>query len=419
MRIGMMVDTYHRMSGVTHHIALNKQHLEKLGHEVFVFTFGNEKPQNKEDASEALQQFPPFSEAFQRFRKSLLQDTEMTHDMQLKKEERVIYSPALPLGKSGFGLSLRYTPETQDLLQTMDVLHLHHPFLTGQLTLHYSKQTKIPLIFTAHTRYDIHTQAYLPFLPKKTGEVLSKAYFPNFAKKMDLVVAPSRGAKRFLEDIGVPEHIIKHIPNGIDLTPFTNINNPISRHEFGFGADDVIFVYAGRIAPEKNLPFLLGAFSNISKDEKRAKLLIVGDGPELKNIKSLSQDLEIERKIYFTDFIPYQEIPRYLAAADIFVTASISEIHPLSVIEAQAAGLPVIGITSPGVEDIVENEQTGLLAKHENLSTFSAHMTRLVREEETRHKMGIRAKTHSQRYAIEHTSILLLKEYERLVAKNE
>ncbi len=379
MRIGMMVDTYHRMSGVTHHIALNKQHLEKLGHEVFVFTFGDDK--------------------------------------QSKKEVKVVYSPILPLGKTGFGLSLRYAPQAKDLLQTMDVLHLHHPFLSGQLTLHFSKRHRTPLIFTSHTRYDIHTQAYLPFLPKRTGETLSKAYFPPFSLKMDLVVAPSLGAKRFLENIGVSEHIIKHIPNGIDLAPFTNVNNPILCHEFGFGTEDAILVYAGRVAPEKNLSFLIQAFSDMSKDEKRAKLLIVGEGSELKSLKSQVRDLGLEEKVYFTGFAPYQEIPRYLAAADIFVTASVSEIHPLSVIEAQAVGLPVIGITSPGVEDIVENEQTGLLTKQENLPAFSALMARLVREEETRKKMGIRAKTRSQRYAIERTSGLLLREYERLVAE--
>jgi len=236
---------------------------------------------------------------------------------------------------------------------------------------------------------------------------------------MDLVIAPSHGAKRFLENSGVPSHLIKHIPNGIDLAPFMNIDQPIPRHELGFKTEDVVFIYAGRIGPEKNIPFLLESFSNMLRDEKRAKLLIVGDGPELNDLKAQARSMKLEEKIYFTDFIPYQQIPRYLAAADIFVTTSVSEIHPLSVIEAQAAGLPILGITSPGVEDIVEDGETGLLTSDNDLPAFADNMLRLARDEGARQKMSVQAHKRSQRYAIERTTDLLIGEYERLIAETK
>ncbi|RLD04579.1 MAG: hypothetical protein DRI56_11025 [Chloroflexota bacterium] len=380
MRIGMLVDTYQHLSGVTNHVGLTKQHLEKLGHEVFVFTFGNTK--------------------------------------NSKENENIFYSPALPLGKSGYNFSIRYTQQSKNLLQTMDVLHLHHPFLSGQLALLYSKRKETPLIFTSHTRYDIYTQAHLPFLPDGTGEKISKAYFSSFSQKMNLIIAPSLGAKRFLEHIGVPSHIIKHIPNGIDLTPFMNINQPIPRHELGFTEEDVVFVYAGRVSTVKNLSLLLNAFSGMAQNEPRGKLLLVGDGPEMKDIKAQVRYMKLEKKVCFTGLVPYQQIPRYLASANIFVTASTSEIHPLSVIEAQAAGLPVLGITSPGIEDIVEPEETGLLTRDKDLPTFTNNMLRLARDEDTRQKMSVQARKRSQRYSIERTTKLLLKEYQTVIAKN-
>jgi len=375
MRIGMMADTYKPyVSGVTNYIDLNKRYLEKDGHEVYVFTFS--EPDHADN------------------------------------EQRVIRSPGLPLADTGFFLSLRYSREAKKLLQSMDLVHVHHPFLSGRLALHYCHQEHIPIVFTNHTRYDLLAQAYIPMLPEEISEGFLQAYMPSFCEAVDLVISPSPGMEKVLRELEVESHI-EIVPNGVELTRFFNAE-PLSRLDYGFTDDDILLIYSGRLAPEKNLDFLLLAFAGVIQAVENVQLLIVGDGPMKQELQKLAQDLQITDAVQFTGLISYDSIPGYLAMCDAFTTASVTEVHPLSVIEAMGAGLPVMGIYSPGVGDTVEDGVTGFLST-KNLPAFTAKLTRLCLQNQFRQKMGRAARKTSSRYAIEHTTQLMLTHYEKLV----
>lgn len=127
--------------------------------------------------------------------------------------------------------------------------------------------------------------------------------------------------------------------------------------------------------------------------------------------------LGIKPSVYFTGLVDYDELPGYLVTADAFVTASVTEVHPLSVIEAMAAGLPVLGIQSPGIGDTVEDGVTGLLTT-EDLAAFTAKMVRLVVDVQARRQMGEQARQASKSYEIGRTSQLLLERYQWLVSQS-
>jgi glycosyltransferase involved in cell wall biosynthesis len=377
MRIGMLADVYKpHISGVTNHIALNKQSLEKAGHEVFVFTFGDEDFEDD--------------------------------------EANIIRSPGLPLVDTGFYLSFRYSLAAQKILRTMDVVHVHHPFLSGHLALRYCVPRKIPIAFTNHTRYDLYAQFYLPMIPDVVGESLLQAYLPSFCRSCDLVIAPSAGMRDVLQKIGV-DSPIEVLPNGVDLSPIRSVKDPISRSDLGFNLEDVVLIYTGRLGPEKNLPLLLRSFAGTAKAYDHIGLLIVGDGPERDNLEDRVKYMGIADRVHFTGMVLYKDLPRYLAAADAFVTASVTEVHPLSVIEAMAAGLPVLGIESPGVGDTVENEVTGLISPEPDMAIFTALMVRLVTDHECREKMGEAAREKANEYAIERITPVLVEKYERII----
>ena len=143
--------------------------------------------------------------------------------------------------------------------------------------------------------------------------------------------------KEVLINLGV-ESSIEVIPNGVDVHPFRSVENPISRQDLGFSEDDILLTYMGRVGPEKNLPFLLRAFAGIAKTYDNVSLLIMGDGPERENLEDRVRVMGMNDKVKFTGMIPYSELPAYMAAADVFATASVTEVHPLSVIEALASG---------------------------------------------------------------------------------
>ena len=334
MRIAMMADVYKpHVSGITNYIDLNKRYLEKAGHEVFVFTFGDQD----------------------------------YHDEEL----RVIRSPGLPLVDTGYYLSFRHTVAAKKLLQTMDVVHVHHPFLSGRLALRYCEPLNIPTVFTNHTRYDLYAQAYLPIVPEEISDGLLQAYMPPFCEAMSLVISPSAGMEKILRGMGVTSPI-SIIPNGVELQSFYQAE-PLSRADFGFKESDVLLVYAGRIATEKNLSFLLQSFAGVAQAFNHVYLMILGGGQKQieDETKQLAAQLNLNQRVRFTGFIPYEKIPSYLAMCDAFVTASVTEVHPLSVIEGMAAGLPVIGINSPGVGDTIEDGKTGFLTT-QDLASFTA-----------------------------------------------
>jgi glycosyltransferase involved in cell wall biosynthesis len=376
MRIAMMADVYKpHVSGITNYIDLNKRYLEKAGHEVFVFTFGNQD----------------------------------YHD----DEPRVIRSPGLPLVDTGYYLSFRHTPAAKKLLQTMDIVHVHHPFLSGRLALRYCEPLQIPTVFTNHTRYDLYAQAYLPIVPEDISDGLLQAYMPPFCESMSLVISPSAGMERILRGMGVTSPI-SIIPNGVELQSFYQAEK-MSRTDFGFKENDVILVYAGRIATEKNLVFLLQSFAGVAQAFNHVYLMILGGGQKQieDETKQLAAQLNLNQRVLFTGFIPYEELPSYLTMCDAFVTASVTEVHPLSVIEGMASGLPVIGINSPGVGDTIEDGKTGFLTT-QDLASFTAKLTRLCLDANLRKQMGDAARQASTRYAIERTTKTMLEQYERL-----
>ena len=143
--------------------------------------------------------------------------------------------------------------------------------------------------------------------------------------------------------------------------------------------------------------------------------MIVGNGPEYDNLVDRVQHMGIADRVHFTGQVSYDELPRYLATADAFVTASVTEVHPLSVIEAQAAGLPVLGIQSPGVSDTIKDGETGILAQEEDLALFTVKMVRLVTDREGLERMSAEARESAQAYAYDRTSRILLNHYQRLI----
>lgn len=367
------------VSGVTNYIALHKKYLEKAGHEVYVFTFGDEEIQ--------------------------------------EDEKNIIRSPGIPLIATGFYISLRFTREARHLLYSMDVVHLHHPILVGPMALSYCKPRNIPILYTNHTRYDLHAQAYLPILPEGTGEAAMRAYLPLFCRSCDLVVTPTESIRQILVRIGVTQHI-EVIPNGVDLESFRNPSLPVDRESLGISPQDIVLTYVGRLGPEKNLTFLIRAFGGVASVIEDVKLLIIGDGPERENLEDLVKHMGIQNRVLFTGMVPYAHVPDYLAISDAAVTASVTETFGLSVVEAMAAGLPVLGVDSPGISDIITDQETGLLAAND-IASFTAKMMCMVQDQDLRERMGKMANEAADQYEIQRITRILIQHYQDLVEDSQ
>src|SRR4030042_4626799 len=370
MRIGMMADLYMTtVSGVTNSLTLSKRWLDKMGHEVYIFTFGD--------------------------------------DEVIYNEKNIIRTTGLPVIDTGFYLNLRYNRFARHLLYTMDIAHVHHPFVSGSLAMRYCVPRNIPIVFTNHTRYDLITQAYIPILPESIGDAALKAYLSPFYRACDLVIVPSQSMLKVLEEHFGIVSPVEIIPNGLDLTPYRSVSQPFDRTLFGFNDNHVISTYIGRLSPEKNLSLLIRAFYGMAMTYDHVRLLIVGDGPDRENLEAQIKHMNLTTKVHFTGMVEYKDVPAYLAACDIFVTPSSSETFGLSTAEAMAAGLPVLGMDAPGSRDIIEDGITGLITS-DDVTVFTGKLIHLSTDLELRKRMRKQAFHLSSKYDIQTTTNTLL-----------
>jgi len=321
MRIGMVSATYDPtvINGAVRMVTLYKQHLEARGHEVTIFTLGEEQ------AGDAA--------------------------------ARIVRSAGIRLGEHGYFVGLGYSREAQRLLQTMDVVHCHHLLMSVEMAHRYAQ---CPIVYTNHTRYDLYTGAYTP-LPQPAADAIMRQLWPEFAGLADTVIAPSASVRQLLIDFGVSAPIVV-IENGIEREMFLLPRRPRAKADFDAPDDAFLLLYIGRLAEEKNLAALLEQFALAAGVVPALRLALVGKGPQEEELRRLATERHLDERVRFMGVVPFDEVSDWLAAADAFVTASTSEVHPLTVIEAMAAGKPIIAVQSPGISDSVETGVTGLIA---------------------------------------------------------
>jgi glycosyltransferase involved in cell wall biosynthesis len=205
------------------------------------------------------------------------------------------------------------------------------------------------------------------------------------------------------------------IPNGIELRPFANPTGPKCKADFGLSESDILIIYVGRLAEEKNVAVLIEQFSIAADMLPNLHLYLVGSGQAEGELKSMAMSLACGDRIHFAGAVPYEEIPDYLAAADYFATASVTEVHPLTVIEAMAAGLPIAATKSPGMVDTVENQVSGFLAEDPEQG-LAAALVGLAVSPQVRQAMGRAASAASMPYDIRLTVARTVELYEQLCA---
>lgn len=231
-------------------------------------------------------------------------------------------------------------------LRDLDILHTMHPFLAGRLALTWSRLSGAPVVFTAHTQYDQYLH-YAP-MPRRVGRAMLRPHVAAFARRVDTVLAPGHAMVEMLRRYGFGGEV-QLFPNPVDLAAFREARGEAFRAEYGLPQDAPLAMYLGRLAPEKNLDVLLRAFARARASRPDLRLLIVGDGPSRETAQAGAP-----AGVTFTGPLPYARVPEALAAADAFLTASTSEVLPMSMIEALAAGTPLVAAQSPAALDLVQ-----------------------------------------------------------------
>lgn len=364
LRIGLFSNAYRPLiSGVVNSIDLIRKELLQQGHTPWIYA---PKVKGYRDQHAGVVRFPSI---------------ELTREVQ-------------------FPLPLPCWPPIHRAIakSRLQVVHTHHPVLLGDYAWYWARRLKIPLVYTFHTQYEQYV--HYAKLPQAPLRALTRWWVGQFARRCDLLIAPSPAIRELLQQYGIGTWTVT-LPNAIDLQPFQSGRPRATlRQKLGWPQEAPIALYAGRLGKEKNLEFMLHAFQSVALQNPQALCVIVGDGPERQNLQRLAQHLQITQQVIFPGRVPYSEMANYFRAASFFCISSVTEVKPLVVLEALAAGLPVLAVAACGTQDTLTDGVDGILIPHQE-SLFADRWCELVANPQRVAAMAERAQETAQGYSIQ------------------
>ena len=376
MRIGIFTDTYPPyINGVSTSVSMLENALRKKGHQVYIVTVNTENMRYK-----------------------------------YENDEHIIRIPGVPIGIYDYRLTGVYPLKAINKIKkwNLDVIHSHTEFGVGTFARIIAKQYNIPLVHTYHTMYEdyVHyiTKGYFNNTSKKIVEYLTNFYCNQTAT--ELIVPTKKTYDLFKEKYKYTRNV-HIIPTGIEVERFYKENTDPAkleeiRKKHGLNKGDFVILYVGRLGQEKSVDVLIEAHQELAREYK-AKLLIVGDGPDMDTYKNLVHKLKIDDNVIFTGKVPWTEVTLYYQIADIFATASKSETQGLTVIEAMAASLPVVAVDDESFRNVIIDGLNGHLfdTKKEYKKYVKSFIDEPSKLQQFSKQARINADTYSSKYFAE------------------
>ena len=337
MRIGIFSDTYTPyISGLVTSEVMLKKALELMGHEVYVVTANLE-----------------------------------SFHYEYNEEERVLKIPGIPTGIYDSRLTSIYPVKAINKIKSwnLDVIHSQTEFAIGSFARLFAKQFNIPIVHTYHTMYEdyVHyiTKGHFNKSSKKIVEYLTKFYCDKTIT--ELIVPTKKAYDLFKEKYNVQRNI-HIIPTGIEIDRFYKENIDLKKlnelkKEYDIKKNDFVLIFVGRIAEEKNVPFIIDVMADLIDKYSNLKMLIIGDGPDKENYEKYSKEKNDDKNIIFTGKVPWEDIPIYYSLGSAFISASRTETQGLTIIEAMASSLPALCIDDESFSGTVIDDLNGYLFK--------------------------------------------------------
>jgi phosphatidyl-myo-inositol alpha-mannosyltransferase len=341
--------------GVTEHVAHLAEQFSELGHEVHIVA------PSSDDETE-----PPIS-----------------IDAEVHRIGRVVSIPANG-SVARITLSLRSYLQAKRLLQEQhfDLIHLHEPLMPA-----------LPLTVLRHSN-TTNIGTFHAYRNTPLTYFYGKAILRPFFRKLHGHIAVSNAARAFVGEYFPADYRI--IPNGIDFPTFNTRRPPLV--ELADERPTVLFV--GRLEKRKGLRFLLRAWPLILERVPEARLVVVGRGRPLEGYRRFAaRQGWSEQDVVFAGYVPSEDLPRYYQAADVFCAPNTGqESFGIVLLEAMAAGAPIVASDIPGYRDVVADGEHGLLVEPKNPAAIADAVSRLLSNPEMRAQMRRAGQAKARNY---------------------
>ncbi len=286
-----------------------------------------------------------------------------------------------------------------------DVFHIHYPPpVTSYFVARSLERRRVPRVLTYHC--DL-------YLTGATGRLLSGIYqrlfLPDTLARIDRIVVHTKS-------YGITSTMLRGraltiIPSAVDLERFRPGVDPVGlRADLGLEGKRVL-AFTGRLVPHKGVDVILDALPLLPED---VVLVVIGAGPRLPSLVGHARRIGVTKRVRFCPQVTDEELPRYLALADVFVFPSQNRLEGfgLVVAEAMAAGLPVVIADMPGVREVIDPGKEGLLAEPLIASDLAAKVRTILDDPALGRQMGAAGRRRAEeRYALPTVARQLLSLY--------
>ena len=241
------------------------------------------------------------------------------------------------------------------------------------------------IVTSVHTFLNRSISDFCTSPTKRKILLAQNKYMNQFSSR---IISPSFAVQKMLTDQGVPDSKLTVIPNGIEIEQDVNASELRKqyRNQWGIGDEQFVIGAVGRFVPQKNLASLIEILRRLSGDADRARLMLIGDGPERAELEKTAKRLGIYNKVIFTGWQPRARDIMY--AMDIFVLPSLEENFPYAVLEAMYAAKPVIAFDTGAMSELILNGETGFLASSANTEEMSSALVKLMNDDSLAATMG-------------------------------
>lgn len=383
MKIALFTDTFPpEINGVSVSVGLHQKVLKNQGHEVLVVTTN------------------PFGK-----------DTSIESDM--------IRVPGVELKKLyGYRMSSFFNAKAYQYIRKWkpDVIHIHTDAgigIFGKIAAFFLKR---PTVVTYHTMYEDYTH-YAGFLKGLASRVV-KQFSRSIAEQCTEFISPSIKTKEKIRSYGV-ERYINIVPTGIDFSRFEFDNlDPLKidalRSKWTKPGEKIV-LSLGRVAKEKSMDVIIKGFAAyLKKPHPPTRLLMVGDGPDRRDLIQLVKDLQLENEIQFVGAVPIQDVPYYYQLADVFASASLTETQGLTFMEAMVSKRMVLCRYDENLAALIRHQETGFIFTDSD--DFARQLTNIFALDETkRNAMFINIDAAVKPYALTTFYENLLEVYQRAI----
>ena len=278
--------------------------------------------------------------------------------------------------------------------QGCDLIHVQTPFVAHYAGCATARRYGVPVIATYHTLFEEYLKHYAPLLPAGLLRGLARRFSRRQCNALDAVIVPSRAIEHRLGEYGVttPMHVL---PTGISLSTPAEGGRKAFRERHGIDPARPVALFVGRVAHEKNIDYLLDVVDLARAWVPDILLVIAGEGPARDSLRRSVAERGLQACVQFIGYMDRQsELPACYAAADVFVFASRTETQGLVLLEAMAAGLPVVALAEMGTVDIL-GAGRGAVVPEDNPYAFALAVADVLRDPARRHALSADARVYA------------------------